>query len=67
MSTHRATAALADQIAKRLVGRPDARTGRSFDWQDVRDECDFATMGDFPPGELDRLTDMVCRRVGVPS
>jgi hypothetical protein len=31
----------------------------------VRDACDIATFGDFPPGELDKLTDMVQRRLAA--
>lgn len=32
-------------------------------WETLRDCCDLATYGDLPPSLLDRLADMVERRV----
>lgn len=61
MATHRATAAMADKIANRM--RP--KWAPNADWQLVRDACDLAAAGEFPPGELDKLTALVQRRIAA--
>lgn len=58
----RATAEDADFIAERLVRQlakhPDIPT---------RDFCDVQTSGELSPGELDKLVDMVTRRLNRPT
>lgn len=61
MADNRVTAALADRVAAKMKN-PDWKTAG---WEHVRDHCDIATDSDLPNGELNRLTDMVCRRVGI--
>ena len=55
--TIRATASLANSITRRLGPRV------SLHPEDLRDRCDQATGGTLPPGELDRLSRMVERRL----
>ena len=58
---HKATKALAGSIADNMLrhAKPSCRAT----WAAIRDYCDGATLGDFPPGELDVLADMVKRRL----
>lgn len=55
-------APLADRIA-RLLHR--VCTNES-DWYEIRNEVDILTGSDFATGQLDRLTDMVRRRLPPP-
>ncbi|ETW92575.1 MAG: hypothetical protein ETSY1_43050 [Candidatus Entotheonella factor] len=48
-------APLADAIAKQI--------NPADSWDDIRDECDLASGGDFDTMQLDILTDMVASRV----
>lgn len=50
---------IADQIAKDLK----AGWNRHCDWQMLRDRVDMKTGGECPPMRLDKLTDMVKRRL----
>ncbi len=52
----------ADKIAAKII--PAVLERRlSPTWEALRDNCDIATGSDLPPSLLDRLTDMVERRV----
>jgi hypothetical protein len=52
----------ADRIAKDVVAY--VRRGEPVPtWRQLRDDCDLSTYSDLAPSILDRLTDMVERRV----
>jgi hypothetical protein len=61
MTYKRATAAAADQIAKRWLKTPMG--AEPLDPGVLRDFCDQASGGDLSNYQLNRLTDMVERRV----
>ena len=64
MATHRATSPLAVRIARRLDA---ASSPKTWTIEIIRDACDIATGGEFPPGELDKLATMVRRRLCSPA
>jgi len=66
MTYIRATAALANSIASSLRNHPrltEMGWNQFCDTYDVRDLLDFYTNGDMTTYQLDRLTDMVRRRL----
>lgn len=50
---------LADEIACRLK----SSWNRHCDWDELRDQVDLSTCGEHPAMRLDKLTDMVKRRL----
>ena len=60
MAQNRPTAAIADHIAGQLRRwRPSSEITPD----EIREACDMMTDGEFPPRALDRLADMVERRL----